>query len=414
MRIIVIPVGSAGDVHPYVGVALALQQRGHHVRVITNPYFAPLLKRVGLPLTPAGTATDFKEVLAHPDIWNHMRGLSVIGGAVARSTAELYRLIQAEATEGDEVLVAPGLAFAARIAHETIGLPLVTMHLQPSCFISIHKSAVMHPWLASINRWPPILKRMVLRVADNIADRALSTGANTLLAELGLPMVQHIVSEWWHSPQSVIGLFPSWYGAIQPDWPQQTSLTGFPLYDEREITPIDPSLDVFLSESADRPVVFVPGSGNRQASQFFASAADACRRLGRRGLLLTRFPEQIPAPLPAGIHHADYAPLSEVLPRVEAVVHHGGIGTSAQALRCECPQLVMPMTFDQPDNAARLGQLGVSRTISPGVFTGKRVARELEKLLGSDDVSRACRNVAQRFEGIDPIMETCELIETTR
>lgn len=411
MRIIVIPVGSAGDVHPYVGVALALQQRGHHVRVITNPYFAPLLKRVGLPLTPVGTAKDFHQVLDHPDIWDHMRGLGVIGRAVARSTAELYRLIQAEATKGHEVLVAPGLAFAARIAHETIGLPLVTMHLQPSCFISVHESAVMHPWLASINRWPPILKRMVLRVADSVADRALSTGANTLRAELGLPIVQHIVSEWWHSPQSVIGLFPAWYGAIQPDWPQQTSLTGFPLYDEREATPIDPGLDVFLSASADRPVVFVPGSGNRQASLFFASAADACHRLGRRGLLLTRFQEQIPGSLPAGVRHADYAPLSEVLTRAEALVHHGGIGTSAQALRCGCPQLVMPMTFDQPDNAARLAQLGVSRTISPGTFTGNRVARELEKLLGSDDVSHACRNVAQRFDGIDPVTETCELIE---
>ena len=397
--------------HPYVGVALALRRRGHDVRVITSPYFAPLLERVGLPFTPVGTVEDFHQVLDHPDLWDHRRGLTVIGQAVARSTAELYRLIQVEATRGDEVLVAPGLAFSARIAHETLGLRLVTMHLQPSCFISVHESAVMHPWLASINRWPPALKRLVLRLGDRVADRALAPGVNTLRAELGLPSVRHIVSEWWHSPQRVIGLFPTWYGATQPDWPRQTALTGFPLYDERGATLIEPDLDLFLAEGRDRPVVFVAGSGNRQASRFFAAATDACHRLGRRGLLLTKFREQIPTSLPAGIRHADYAPLSEVLPRAAALVHHGGIGTAAQTLRAGCPQLVTPMTFDQPDNAARLVRLGVGRTVSPGAFTGARVAQELETLLGSDDVASACRDVAQRFEGIDPVTQTCELIE---
>lgn len=191
-------------------------------------------------------------------------------------------------------------------------------------------------------------------------------------------------------------------------------LTGFPLYDQREVSPLPPDLEAFLSgaeDDSDPPVVFAPGSGNRQAARFFAAAADACHRLGRRGLLLTPYSEQLPSRLPGGVRHAPYAPFSAVLPRSAALVHHGGIGTAAQALAAGTPQLVMPMAFDQPDNAIRLSRLGVARTLSPGRFSGPRVARRLEALLGSDAVARRAAHIARRFEGIDPIARTCDLIE---
>ena len=94
MRILLIPVGSAGDVHPYVGVGLALQRRGHDVRVITSPYFASLLDRVGLPLIPLGTVDDFRALFNDPLLWNPFHGINVIGQALARSTTELYQLIK--------------------------------------------------------------------------------------------------------------------------------------------------------------------------------------------------------------------------------------------------------------------------------------------------------------------------------
>ena len=414
MRIIMTPVGSGGDVHPYVKVALALQRRGHDVSMIINPYFGPLLDRVGVPFVPIGTADDYHETIAHPDLWHDRRGLHVLGGVVQRWGLEGFELIRTEAERGAPVLVSPGLAFSARVAHEALGLPLVTMHLQPSCLVSAHDTPVLHPLLRSINRWPAPLKRLVLRLGDHMADRALAPAANGLRARLDLPPVRRIASEWWHSPQRVIGLFPDWYAAVQPDWPRQTTLTGFPLYDAADATPPAPALDDWLSEcdaAGRRPVVFVAGTGNRQGTRFFQAGADACRRLGRPGLLLTRFPEQLPDPLPDGVRHADYAPLSRVLPRAAAIAHHGGIGTAAEALRAGCPQVVMPMTFDQPDNAVRLEGLGVARTLWPAAVNGRAAAHALDALLGSDDAACACRAAAGRFDGADPVTRTCELIE---
>ena len=410
MRIIMIPVGSAGDVHPHVGIGLALQRRGHDVSVLASAYYEPLLSRVGLPLIPIGTVDDYHRPLEDPDLWRPHRALAVIGEAMRVHGSEIAGVLRAQASGEPPLLVAHPLGFAARIVHEALGLPLVTLHLQPTGFVSKHETPVPHVWLRSINRWPMPVKRLFVAAGDRLSDQALSPVVNELCAEFGLPPARNIVREWWHSPHRVIGLFPDWYAAVQPDWPPQTRLTGFPLYDEGAATPLTPELDMWL-DAGEPPLVFAPGTANRQAARFFQAGADACRHLGRRGLLLSRFAEQIPDPLPPGVRHAGYAPFGSLLPRAAALVHHGGIGTLAQALRAGCPQLVMPMAFDQPDNAVRLERLGVGRYLRPSRFTGLAAARELDALLGSDDTARACRAVAGRFEGIDPVARTCDLIE---
>ncbi|MYG02300.1 MAG: glycosyltransferase family 1 protein [Acidobacteriia bacterium] len=413
MRILVVTLGSAGDVHPFVAVALALRERGHAVRFATNPHFAPLLERLGLPLRPIGTVEDFEEAMSHPGLWRPVRGLGVVTDLALRAVHDVYCLVEEEA-RSDTVVVSHSLAFGARVAHDALGVPLVTLHLAPAALWSIEAPAVAPTRMGSIERWQKIAKRLCFGLMDKLVDLKLGPGINELRASVGLAPVRHIASRWWHSPQRVVGLFPDWYAAPQPDWPPQAVLTGFPLYDEQGVTGLPAHLEAFLAEAVaagDPPVAFAPGSSNRQAHRFFAAAADACRRLRRRGVLLTRYPEQLPGQLPSGVVHAEYAPFSALLPRVAALVHHGGIGTCAQALASGRPQLVMPMGFDQPDNAARLARLGVASALPPKRFTGASVARELGTLLGSNAVAGRSAELARRFEGIDPVSRTCDLIE---
>ena len=176
----------------------------------------------------------------------------------------------------------------------------------------------------------------------------------------------------------MIALFPDWFATPQPDWPAALQFAGFPQYDESDQQQLSPDLVRFL-DAGDKPVVFTPGSANQNAAAFFQGAIDASARLGRRAILLTRFKEHLPA-LPSSVHHEGYAPLSRLLPRSAALVHHGGIGTLAQALAAGVPQLTMPMGFDQPDNTNRLIRLGVARWVSPKAFTGDRVAPLLDHL----------------------------------
>ena len=146
-------------------------------------------------------------------------------------------------------------------------------------------------------------------------------------------------------------------------------------------------------------------------ARFFAASVEACRKMGRRGILLSRCGEQVPQELPSGIRHFEFVPLRLLLPRAAALVHHGGIGTLGQALTAGVPQLVMPMTYDQPDNAARLRRLGVSETIKPSAYRAPVVARALDRLLTSPEIRERCAKIASRFGRADPLGEACDSIE---
>lgn len=410
MKALLIPVGSAGDVHPYLALGAALKARGHDVAIVANPYFASLVEKTGLDQRPWGTVDHYDTLTRHPDLWHERRGPQVISAALRLGMPELYQIVRDEIERGPFLMVAHGLAFAARTAHETFGLPLVTIHLQPSGILSIYDAPVLHPLMTSINRLPVGLKRLVFWAANRQADRVFGPAINQLRADEGLEPARRIVGEWWHSPQRVIGLFPEWYAPPQPDWPPQTTLTGFPLFDADTGEAPLPELESFLAAGSP-PIVFVPGSANRQAGRFFEAAVEACQRLGRRGIFLTRYEQHLPKLLPQEIRRFDYVPLGRVLNRAAALVHHGGIGTAAQGLAAGIPQLVMPMSFDQPDNANRLGRLGVAKTVWPRAFRGPAVAEALDALLQSDTVGARCRELAERMQQEDPVSRTCELIE---
>jgi UDP:flavonoid glycosyltransferase YjiC (YdhE family) len=133
--------------------------------------------------------------------------------------------------------------------------------------------------------------------------------------------------------------------------------------------------------------------------------------LKRRGLLLTRHTDHLPPDLPPGVIHVPYAPFSELLPRCAALVHHGGIGTMSQALAAGVPQIIQPMSHDQPDNAERVTRLGVGAELPVKKFRGPRVAETLRTLIESPDVAAKCKVVAERFVNARPIEQTCDLIE---
>jgi rhamnosyltransferase subunit B len=90
-------------------------------------------------------------------------------------------------------------------------------------------------------------------------DPVIAPPLNAFRAGKGLPPVTRVVHDWWHSPDLVIGLFPEWFAAPQPDWPRQMKLTGFPLFDERGFEPLGAELEAFLAAGA-APIAFTPGS----------------------------------------------------------------------------------------------------------------------------------------------------------
>jgi UDP:flavonoid glycosyltransferase YjiC (YdhE family) len=410
MNILLTPIGSSGDVLPFIRLGMALKARGHDVTVITTCLYEPLARHAGLPFVEWISPEAMQVVADDPDLWHPARGFLRAVRAVEPWHRQLHEHIEARHVPGQTVVVSGSFSLGARIAQDRLGVPLATLLLQPAYLRSVYRSPVV-PGLPTPDWAPRAWKRLAYWLRDALVlDRLAAPGVNALRTELGLPAVRSILGNWWHSPQRVIGLFPDWFAPPQPDWPAQVRLTGFPLYDGLGQEPVPAGLDEFLAEG-EPPVVFTPGTMMRHPRQFFEAAVDACGRLGRRGVLLTRFRDQLPARLPAGVRHFDYVPLSRLLPRAAALVSHGGIGTVSQALAAGIPQLVMPLAFDQFDNAARLGRLGVAATVRPRRFRGPAVAHEVARLLTSAAVARACRAAAARLQKNAWEDATCRAVE---
>jgi UDP:flavonoid glycosyltransferase YjiC (YdhE family) len=386
------PFGSAGDVNPFLWLGRHLQARGHEVEMITAPMFEDFAQRAGVPFTGLGNAEEFDRILTHPDLWKPYLGTKLVFEYSAKFLRRSYDLIASRVRVKDTVLVAPFQQFASRLAREKFNAPLVNVHLQPACFLSMHDTPLLLPgteWTLKLPRW---LKRLAFSL-PNPAAAALTPELRRVCREIGVTPPRRILPDWMHSPDVNLAMFPEWFAAPQPDWPPHTHAIGFPLEDLKGRIAIPPELDAWLGEGA-RPVLFSPGSGNLQAREFFASGIAACERLGMRALLGTRFPEQLPHPLPSHVRHFDYLPFSELLPRVSVFVHHGGIGTLSQALAAGVPQLIMPMGHDQPDNARRIVNLAAGDVLSPGRFQPERVAARLRSLIDSQDVAAACARTA--------------------
>jgi UDP:flavonoid glycosyltransferase YjiC (YdhE family) len=184
---------------------------------------------------------------------------------------------------------------------------------------------------------------------------------------------------------AVLGMFSPLVGRPQPDWPPNAQVTGFAYYDHHE--PMSPSLRAFL-DAGDAPIVFTLGSAAVfDPGTFYRESAEAARRLGRRAVMVVGpDPEQVPPP-GRNLAVTSYAPFSELFPRAAVIVHQGGIGTTAQALRAGRPMLIVPYSHDQPDNAARMVRLGVARTVRRRRYTATTAAAALDAL--SSDASYA-------------------------
>jgi len=148
----------------------------------------------------------------------------------------------------------------------------------------------------------------------------------------------------------------------------------------------------------------------RHGAEFFHAAGAACAMLGRRGILLTRHAQQLPTPLPRVVRHVPFARFQELLPLCAAVVHHGGIGTTAGALAAGTPQLVLPLAWDQPDNAARVRRLGAGSSLGARHRSAARLAEALAEQLKPEAQAR-CRALSARFGDDDALQRAAVWLE---
>ncbi len=385
LRIVLTTLGSLGDLHPYIAVALELKALGHRPAIVSSPFYREKVEALEIDFfpmrpefTPPEENREMIEKLMHP-----RKGPEhVIRGWAMPSFRDAYADIDASAP-GADLLVAHPLTFGTRIVAEHRGIPWASSVLAPLSFMSAYDPPVL-PVRGSITLsrlGPSFMKAALGMAAWSVAH--WTNPVHQLRAELGLPRSANPLFRGQHSPELVLAIYSEVLGAPQPDWPANTEVTGFAFYDKHKVNQLSQELSAFL-DAGPPPIVFTLGSSAViNPGTFYAESAKAAEQLGRRAVLLVG-PEILknqPIELPEGVVAFDYAPYSELFSRAAAIVHQGGAGTTGQALRSGRPTLVVPFAHDQPDNAERVRRIGVSRTIARHRYTAARATAELRTLL---------------------------------
>lgn len=410
IRVIILAAGSDGDIHPHLGIASAMAARGHKVLFLTTFDYLPLALSCGfeaLSIIDEREKDDFESA-------KYLNPISRIRSRCAFFSRNVEAVCELVAPRLDEcsILIAPPFAYpVAKLLHLCYGVPYVSTVLSPASLCSLRNPPAFKygEWFARLP-WPA--RRLLFRSVESlIVDPGFRWLLKDRLRAMRLPPPRRVLSEWSHSPQRLLGLFPDWFCPKAEDWPSQLVLTGFPLFHPRRTEEeLSTSLRSFL-DAGPPPVLFTAGTETKTARNFFAAALRAAQALGLRAVFLTRLGDQLPF-LPNTIHYERYTSLQLLLPRTAGIVHHGGIGTTAEALRAGIPQLILPGCLDQFDNAQHVSNLG-SGVVGKNP-DDKTLAEDLRRLLHSPEIARACQTLRARMvSGSMACSRAADVIEET-
>jgi len=403
---------AGGDLFPFLRIGRALKARGHEAVVVSHWYFEEYVRDAGLDFAALNTPEELphREDYAALDTWRRLgregAGLTLAPshtaasgdgpGAAARLSifglkpemglAE-FEAIGRMCREPDTVLVANYLIlFAARPVAEKLGVPYASVFLSPGA---------VPTWVMGL----PFFDELYRHVGADL---------NRVREAVGLAPVEDWRT-WLGSGDLMLGMWPDWFAPPRPEDPFPVLPVGF--------TPDEPDGDAGeipgagVTEAGERAILIAHGTSIPFTRDFFSAAAEACRLLDHPGLLVSKYEEVIPAELPARVRWIKYAPFAGLMPRVGAVVHHGGIGTARQALVAGVPQLALNVNHEGAGNIERLESLGVAESLSASDWRPEPIAGALRRLLGSPDVRRRCAELAGRIGGADSAGRAAELIE---
>ena len=411
-HVLIATLGSFGDLHPYLAIALGLKARGHFVTLASSSIYREKVESEGLRFVAIPPhMTDMEH---NPEV--RRRAMATFDGTryvvqeiFLPPIEEAYRILLDEARTAD-VLFGSLFALGLSLAAVKLNKPYLTSALQPAAVLSAYD-----PPLIPAMPFLPYLPRPVLEIVFqglHKLNSKLLDKAYALAAKEGLPAsaVPRLFGQ--SSPHGNLNLFSRHFMAEQPDFPQPATMCGFPFYDKLDAANagLEPGLEAFL-EAGEPPYVFTLGtSAVLDPGRFYEEAQVAVNRMGKRAVFLVgRLNyEQFRALGNDRIYIAQYAPHSQLMPRGAVTIHQGGIGTTAQALRSGRPMIVVPFSHDQPDNARRCVRLGVGLSIPRSRLNAGRLEEALR-------AAAACVERAQAMGTLirseDAVAVACEKIE---
>ncbi|MDI3290944.1 glycosyltransferase [Polyangium sp. 15x6] len=373
MRVLLTGVGTRGDVQPVVALAAEVRRRGHDVKLCVPPNFLDWVGNLGFTATPIGIA---------------MRAPSGAAAAQAPTPEQLRALLEhlvkdqfdatASAAEGCDVIVAGGAhQYAARSIAERMGIPSMIAVYAPVALPSPDHAPAGEPGgdpEENRRRWQDESRSWNERLLERLNAHRARLGLGPLSDVLG-----HILGkDPWLATDLVLGPRPATPGLL-------VTQTGAWILPDQTL--LESALEAFLA--AGEPPVYI-GFGSMPADQQTGRIViEAVRAAGRRVVLSQGWAE-----LGLVDGASDCIAIGDVnhqalFPKVAAVVHHGGAGTTTIAARAGVPQLIVPMFSDQPYWASRVRALGIGTSVARGALRAESLLPALQGALDPGVAARA-------------------------
>jgi UDP:flavonoid glycosyltransferase YjiC (YdhE family) len=411
MNITLISLGSRGDVQPYVALGLGLRRAGHMVRIASHEAFRALVTGAGLEFAPM--RGDVQELVNSPEMRAALAGgnMLAINRVSARATQQ-GALLWAEdglvaARDADLLVAGIGGMNVAQALSEKLRVPLVEAHVAPFHPTRAFPGVIFPPATARLGGWANrlshVLTRQVMwqmfRSADSRARREVLG-----LSPAPLPGPRPL----WPLP-TLHGISP----AVLPrpaDWDAAQHLTGYWFLPQEAWTP-PPALEAFLN-SGPPPVSIGFGSMTTPDPQATTrEVVRALERSGQRAVLLSGWGGLSAAGVPDSVFVTDSVPHDWLFPRVAAVVHHGGAGTTAAGLAAGVPNVIVPFFGDQPFWGDRVQRLGVGPAPVPRRALNERtLADALTRAVTDPGMKDRAAALGARIRAEDGVARAAEVI----
>ncbi|MBI5964028.1 MAG: glycosyltransferase family 1 protein [Chloroflexi bacterium] len=416
MRIAIIALGSRGDVQPYIALGRGLKKAGHAVRLIATQDFETLVKSHGLEFwSIRGNSQESIEGREWREVSEKGNLIVIMSQLIKHALRSAIEWLEDAliACQGMDLLITGSVGLSIGIAlAEKYHLPLLQAHLIPLTPTKTFPSLGIPQTLPNLGGMFNLISHQLILLMMIRASRPMLNQARQKV--LGLPRASLFDS----TPASLSKGFPTLYGfspSVVPapaDWRADNHVTGYWFLDSADDwTP--PSALLNFLQAGPPPVYVGFGSMSSRNPQETADlVVNAIKKTNQRALLFSGWGGLHKKNMPDSVLMIDSTPHDWLFPRVAAVVHHGGAGTTAAGLRAGVPSIVIPFLIDQPFWGRRVYDLGVGPAPIPRrKLTADRLAQAIQEAVTNTAMRQRAAELGSKIRAEDGIANAVEVIQ---
>lgn len=406
MNITAVTIGSTGDIQPFLALGHALSKRGHHLKIATFPRFQSLIEKNRFAFAPIHGDEDLMMKLLIGDGVTGMAYMKGLSALLNKNKDEILADVFNACLSADIILYTILGSLAYHVA-ESLKIPCMRAIFCPMDKTGDYPIPGMMDW--PLGRW---YNRLTYSLSDIGFSIFTKQELNAWRISLGLEKWNgRSYHEMPGEPVETLYVYSDRLAPKPKEWGEHLHLTGFWTLNDEAIAPADEGLLRFL-EDGDKPIYI--GFGSMVGGSFEEMQRiilESLKNTGQRAILSSGWRKFSNEKLPPNVYCVDFVPHGWLFPRVKAVVHHGGAGTTAAGLLAGKPTLIIHFGGDQPFWGRRVYLSGAGpKPIARKKLTVSLLTERLRQL-EDEQMQKTARQLAKQLSEEDGCQRACDIIE---